>query len=759
MDSFFLSDYSNLEEYSKDLLKEAVKTTKKSSSLPLSGDEFEYYSSFTGFKIFSSRVGSRINKLIGKLLRFEQVPVTWLSCDHDVQSTREEIEEQFEVLVEANDILLEKVGTLLDETSNPKQKEMSDVSTIQVGETQIASWNKKKDVFNTQHLKSTNIPRPQAKFKDMIDNSSSQFIPILYSKPNQIESLPEVFHKLQAPTSLQALIENAKEWTKSNERCVHPYLYEIQQFEPPPNQLTIIEPQMANSLEDTPLVMISSFEQLQELVTELLTVSEIAVDLEAHSYRSFQGFVCLMQVSTRKSDYIIDTLELRQHMQCLNVVFTDPNIVKVMHGADWDITWLQRDFGIYVVNLFDTGQASRVLDLPRYSLAFLLNFCCSIQVDKQYQLADWRIRPLPPDMVKYAREDTHYLLYIYDRMRNELLRRSNSQNNVLYSVINRSKEICTKTYEKPIYKKHDYLKLCKKFRKPLNVQQLHCLNLLYEWRDHLARQEDESVGYVLPNHMLFQISENLPREPQGILACCNPVPTLLRQQLNEVHRLIQRAREFSDTDQGTSQHSMDVSSEIYENTMESFHFSDIKQTTSGPPVVAATPTVLAVGDVCKHTPRHTKSNLDRSQMKFTNLMSMFMPVHSISGDDLTKRTNVSKPMSSVVLAIDDTSHDHDVVLSTKPQKRKRALRDKVEEKSKKPCPPSDDKFTPFQYSAVKFSSVTDSPKCGIKIFSQSDSTDTKSSQRSKVKLKSNKSSTSTRKQRNTQSQQNWPKKD
>ena len=37
---------------------------------------------------------------------------------------------------------------------------------------------------------------------------------------------------------------------------------------------------MANSLEDTPLVMISSFEQLQELVTELLTVSEIAVDLE-----------------------------------------------------------------------------------------------------------------------------------------------------------------------------------------------------------------------------------------------------------------------------------------------------------------------------------------------------------------------------------------------------------------------------------------------------------------------------------------------
>lgn len=42
-------------------------------------------------------------------------------------------------------------------------------------------------------------------------------------------------------------------------------------------------------------------------------------------------------------------------------VFTDPKIVKVMHGSDSDIVWLQRDFGLYIVNLFDTGQATRVL--------------------------------------------------------------------------------------------------------------------------------------------------------------------------------------------------------------------------------------------------------------------------------------------------------------------------------------------------------------------------------------------------------------
>lgn len=36
-----------------------------------------------------------------------------------------------------------------------------------------------------------------------------------------------------------------------------------------------------------------------------------------------------MQISTRNADYIIDTLELRDKMEVLNEIFTDPAIVKV----------------------------------------------------------------------------------------------------------------------------------------------------------------------------------------------------------------------------------------------------------------------------------------------------------------------------------------------------------------------------------------------------------------------------------------------
>lgn len=69
-----------------------------------------------------------------------------------------------------------------------------------------------------------------------------------------------------------------------------------------------------------------------------------------------------MQVSSRERDFIIDTLKLRSVMgKQLRPIFADPQKIKVLHGSDYDVEWLQKDFGIYIVNLFDTGQASRLL--------------------------------------------------------------------------------------------------------------------------------------------------------------------------------------------------------------------------------------------------------------------------------------------------------------------------------------------------------------------------------------------------------------
>lgn len=151
---------------------------------------------------------------------------------------------------------------------------------------------------------------------------------------------------------------------------------------------------------------------------------------------------------------------------------------------------------------------------------------------------------MPEEMIHYARDDTHYLLYIYDKVREALWERGNGQPTQLQVVWQRSKDICLKKYIKPIFSEDSYLELYRRQKKHLNTQQLTAFKLLFAWRDKMARQEDESTGYVLPNHMLMKIAEELPKEPQGIIACCNPIPPLVRQQINEMHLLIQQAREM-----------------------------------------------------------------------------------------------------------------------------------------------------------------------------------------------------------------------
>jgi exosome complex exonuclease RRP6 len=97
------------------------------------------------------------------------------------------------------------------------------------------------------------------------------------------------------------------------------------------------------------------------------------------------------------------------------------------------------------VNIFDTFHASKVLEFLRHGLAALLEMYCDFSADKRYQIADWRIwyasqsdrtssdltpplrRPPPTEMVKYARADTHFLLFIYDNLRNALLDRAVSR--------------------------------------------------------------------------------------------------------------------------------------------------------------------------------------------------------------------------------------------------------------------------------------------------------------------------------------------
>ena len=143
-------------------------------------------------------------------------------------------------------------------------------------------------------------------------------------------------------------------------------------------------------------------------------------------------------------------------------------------------------------------------------------------------------------MLYYAREDTHYLLYIFDRLRNALISKGDD---ALPSVIQRSQEIALRTYEKDIVTESSYLNLVKKYNLVgFSDEQLSVLRSLFEWRDKVAREEDESVRFVLPNHMLLRLADLMPVDAVEILKNCHPVPPLVRLATSDLALMIASAK-------------------------------------------------------------------------------------------------------------------------------------------------------------------------------------------------------------------------
>lgn len=199
-------------------------------------------------------------------------------------------------------------------------------------------------------------------------------------------------------------------------------------------------------------------------------------------------------------------------------IFTSSDIVKVFHGCDHDILWLQRDFGLYVVNCFDTYHAAKLLRYPALSLAHLLKYYCGVILNKKYQLADWRIRDLTPEMINYAQSDTHYLLYIYDSIRKDIFNHQGA--NGIIAVLQSSQRTCLKRYEKEYFYPHGYLNLLnKKTSNSLSLEQNLILGLLWNWRDLIARKEDESVSYIMSNSELVRIGLRCPKSESEFYEC------------------------------------------------------------------------------------------------------------------------------------------------------------------------------------------------------------------------------------------------
>lgn len=247
--------------------------------------------------------------------------------------------------------------------------------------------------------------------------------------------------------------------------------------------------------------IITTSKRLQEVADVLNLQTEIAVDLEMDSLHHYQEKVCLIQVSTRTESWLIDPLAL-DTVAPLAAPLGNPEIVIVMHGADYDVRSLHRDYGIEITTLFDTMIASRFLGISEFGLAALLKARFDIILDKKYQKADWSKRPLSPEMCQYAAADTLTLLPLYDQLSAELCDKKRES---------WLEEECSLVCQARVTEKEGPFILSCKGAGKLKGESLTILEGLLVLRDHQAKKLDRPPFKVLSAEILVEIADKRPR--------------------------------------------------------------------------------------------------------------------------------------------------------------------------------------------------------------------------------------------------------
>lgn len=247
--------------------------------------------------------------------------------------------------------------------------------------------------------------------------------------------------------------------------------------------------------------IITNVARLAKVADVLNQQAEFAMDLEMDSLHHYQEKVCLVQISTRFENWLIDPLACRD-LSSLARPLGDPSILVVMHGADYDIRSLYRDFGIEVTNLFDTMIAARFLGISEFGLAALLKARFGIELNKKYQKADWSKRPLSQEMSAYAVADTSDLLPLYDQFREELQQKCR---------LTWLEEECHLVCQARVAEKEGPLFLYCKGAGKLKSRSLAILEELLQLRDNQSLLLDRPPFKVLSAETLQDIAEIRPR--------------------------------------------------------------------------------------------------------------------------------------------------------------------------------------------------------------------------------------------------------
>ena len=251
---------------------------------------------------------------------------------------------------------------------------------------------------------------------------------------------------------------------------------------------------------DGPPALVASVPDLDRAVAALAGgEGPVAVDAERASGFRYGHRAFLVQLRRGGAGTV-----LIDPMACPNLTGLDEALAStevVLHAASQDLPCLA-DLGFRPRALFDTELAGRLLGFPRVGLGVLVESVLGWTLEKGHAAADWSVRPLPAELLRYAALDVELLVELRDALAAQLAEQGKAEW--------AEQEFAAVLAAKPPGPRPDPWRRTSGIHRVHSRRGLAIVRELWQERDKIARRRDLSPGRVLPDKAIVEAARTLP---------------------------------------------------------------------------------------------------------------------------------------------------------------------------------------------------------------------------------------------------------
>ena len=263
----------------------------------------------------------------------------------------------------------------------------------------------------------------------------------------------------------------------------------------------------------------------------------LALDTEFVWNRTYYPKLGVIQVGLSVEDcHLIDAPAI-EDLTPLGQIISNPEIVKILHDAQQDLTILKRATGAHPYNVFDTRCAAGLAGMSSTSsLAELLENVVGVSLEKSETRTDWLQRPLSDEQVSYAIEDVCYL----HETREKLIERIAQMGRQEWL----REELAT--YEDPaLYDERDEREQYERVKGAgrATPRERAIIRELAAWRETEARRRDRPRSHVISDEAITLLARRKPHTLKDL----EDVRGLPRRDTERVLGLVQNGLSVPDS--------------------------------------------------------------------------------------------------------------------------------------------------------------------------------------------------------------------